>query len=760
MPQYHSTHRKENNSKREFEKLVDPWVVNWAQKDYGVDAFVQVGNEVNDAGSSKLESLFFHVQLKSTAKIDSKNERHSVKIEIDKIKSWASANIRVLLVLYVQQLDKFFIKWIDDAFVSELSVTNPDWSTKTSVSVKFISSDEFNTKSKSEIRRLLLKTNHTKAVIPGTYFNLKKCVKERIESFDSLSAQFGFESTGNIVKNLTSNLEKAIYRVAVVGPSKVGKSSLINALLRRDISPVGVWQTTGVAIQVIPGDKDQIEIYFKDGTKTSKPFTKDTVKQFASQDFNVANEKKVKLVSISMVNESLEKGVSFFDIPGLDDPDDDILQDTWSFVKTFNAVIYIIEVSSAATGSFVFRSDYKKHINEIGASSDKIFLIFNKTDVLQSDRLEELKKRIKHDMQRLNLADKVSKNLYYVSANLSLNKRLSPKNRTDEVDQLDSFEEDLWAFLLTGNRLGIDKLISTVGDLRKGSYVFEDILKARLIDSEKLALLRGLIKEITDKQPELNNLFRIKHLDIKKSLELFLETKQTQLLSNLHNGLKSYPIAQDLPKATEIRKFLSDGVNKIINEGNEEHLRLQNQLKNDADIWIEGNLKKVRELLNASTDTRYVNTAPIESMKVPDIDLSESFGMGILGAFFAAILSPGALVVGALVGFFGHLIFSAESRRVRKISRIMETTKAHSAIVFNDIQKQYQSVIDEYVAIIKNYADQKITNYFSDIHLQIKEIKLNPLSVDEQEKYRQSFIRLSDLRDSLEQLTENLIQYR
>ncbi len=761
MAQYHSAHRKENKSKREFEKLLDPWVVNWAQKDYGVDAFVQVGNEIDSGGSSKLESIFLPVQLKATAQTTSKNGEYSIQIETDKIKSWASANIRVLLVLYAEQADTFYIKWIDDKFVSGLSIANPSWSTKSKLAIKFNSLDAFKETSKGEIRSFLLRSSHAKPVIPGTYFSLKDQVKKQITAFHSLSGEFKFESTEAIVNNLSSNLEKAIYRVAVVGPSKVGKSTLINALLKKGISPIGVWQTTGVAIQIIPGDRDQIDIYFKDGTKTTEPFTAETIKQYASQDLNVANEKKVKLVSVSMVNESLEKGVSFFDIPGLDDPDDNILQDTWGFVRTFNAVIYIIEVSSAATGSFVFRAEYKKHIKEIGTSSEKIFLIFNKIDSLQNDRLEELKNRIAYDMKRLELIDKVSKNLYYVSANESLRRRLSSISSNNGIpDPLNAFEEDLWSFLLSGNKLGIDKLIGTVSDLRKGTYVFEDILKARLIDSDKLVSLKALITDITNKLPELDALFRTKGHEIKKSLHLSLDTKQGQLLSQLQIHLKSFPVGQDLPRASEIRKFLSDGLNKIINEVNQEHLNLLNLLKNDADIWIEGNLKKVRELINTSTDTRYINTAPIEMMVVPDIDLSEPFGMGVLGGVLAAILNPGAFIVGALAGFFGHLIFSAESRRARKITKIIDTSRTQSDIVFGDIKKQYGSLVDEYVFIIKSYADRKIANYFSDIHAQIREIKVNPLSSEEQAKYKETFVKLSGFREGLEGLAESLYQYR
>jgi hypothetical protein len=61
-PNYHSSHRKEEKSKIAFQQLMEPCVVNWLQKDYGVDAMVTLYNSLTDE-SIELDSNHFHVQL-------------------------------------------------------------------------------------------------------------------------------------------------------------------------------------------------------------------------------------------------------------------------------------------------------------------------------------------------------------------------------------------------------------------------------------------------------------------------------------------------------------------------------------------------------------------------------------------------------------------------------------------------------------------------------------------------------------------------
>ena len=65
-PVYHSSHRKERDSKRNFEKLIEPCVVNWTERDYGVDGLVTLYDRDMPNCNAELDAIHFLVQLKST----------------------------------------------------------------------------------------------------------------------------------------------------------------------------------------------------------------------------------------------------------------------------------------------------------------------------------------------------------------------------------------------------------------------------------------------------------------------------------------------------------------------------------------------------------------------------------------------------------------------------------------------------------------------------------------------------------------------
>ena len=77
---------------------------------------------------------------------------------------------------------------------------------------------------------------------------------------------------GVVDESARRNLEAARTRVAedrfnlvVLGEFKRGKSTLINALLERDILPVGVVPLTSVVTAIGAGDRDRLVVHYLDG---------------------------------------------------------------------------------------------------------------------------------------------------------------------------------------------------------------------------------------------------------------------------------------------------------------------------------------------------------------------------------------------------------------------------------------------------------------------------------------------------------------
>jgi predicted GTPase len=72
---------------------------------------------------------------------------------------------------------------------------------------------------------------------------------------------------------LRERLDAARLRVLVAGEAKRGKSTLINALLGRDVLPSGVTPLTAVATTVRFGSEPRAEVLFLDGHEEKHPLT-------------------------------------------------------------------------------------------------------------------------------------------------------------------------------------------------------------------------------------------------------------------------------------------------------------------------------------------------------------------------------------------------------------------------------------------------------------------------------------------------------
>ena len=84
-------------------------------------------------------------------------------------------------------------------------------------------------------------------------------------------AALGTERDREQIAALRDRLDAARLRVLVVGEAKRGKSTLVNALLGREVLPVGVTPLTAVATTVRYGDDPRADARFIDGHEEKLP---------------------------------------------------------------------------------------------------------------------------------------------------------------------------------------------------------------------------------------------------------------------------------------------------------------------------------------------------------------------------------------------------------------------------------------------------------------------------------------------------------
>lgn len=259
-------------------------------------------------------------------------------------------------------------------------------------------------------------------------------------------------------------------------------------------------------------------------------------------------------------------------------------------------------------------------------------------------------------------------------------------------------------------------------------------------------------------------MLKVKQHHTIEKLRLFLESEKNELILKLEKKLLAIPLQDSFLKDADIKHFLVSEVDGVITRANEICLEQINLYKNDLDIWIESNLRRIREIISSNTQSKIPDLSPIETMVVPSIDFSAAFGMGILGGIIAVIVNPyaaiGTILGSAAVGFLGLLFLTQETRRAKKIKKAIESARSRCDTVFEDLKAKFGQGVVELCITVHNYGDEKISLYFSDIAVQIQKITNQRLSDQEKREYQLCFEQINQQEIELEKTVNEIIRYK
>ncbi|HEY3957709.1 MAG TPA: dynamin family protein [Streptosporangiaceae bacterium] len=113
---------------------------------------------------------------------------------------------------------------------------------------------------------------------------------------------------------LTDRVASTRLRVLVVGESKRGKSTLVNALIGRALLPAGLTPLTSVATTVRYGDERHAQVRFLDGHEEKRPLN--ALRMLVTEPGNPGNRRGVAHVIVHVDAPLLARGVELVDTPG------------------------------------------------------------------------------------------------------------------------------------------------------------------------------------------------------------------------------------------------------------------------------------------------------------------------------------------------------------------------------------------------------------------------------------------------------------
>lgn len=188
----------------------------------------------------------------------------------------------------------------------------------------------------------------------------------------------------NRVKDLFTKFRKSEIVIPLVGEFSSGKSSLLNALLRKEILPTDVLPTTSIVNEVrFSCEKSKTEIIYSDGKKKEID---------GLVNLKESNLTGVSLIRICSSSDIVPYGVVIADIPGLSSGIDEHGKVIIDYVPKADAIFLVV---SAIQGGVT--DSTKEFLEKINAFDKKIYLIITKADLKSQRELEDIKNYAKKE---------------------------------------------------------------------------------------------------------------------------------------------------------------------------------------------------------------------------------------------------------------------------------------------------------------------------------------------------------------------------
>jgi len=240
-------------------------------------------------------------------------------------------------------------------------------------------------------------------------------------------------------QELLVRLAEDRFNLAVVGQFKRGKSSLMNAVIGRDLLPTGLLPLTSAITALCYGPKERV-ILRRKGWNLQPEIPVDELAEYVTERGNPGNEKGLIEARVELPLPFLRGGLYFVDTPGIGSARQENTATTYEFLPQADAIVFVTSVEAPLSqAEDRFLRDVSQHVR-------KLFIVVNKVDLIAAQEREQVLGYIQGGIERSLGTDGVP--LYPLSAQRALQAKLNA--RQDELAEsgLNEFEAALTAFLV------------------------------------------------------------------------------------------------------------------------------------------------------------------------------------------------------------------------------------------------------------------------------------------------------------------------
>jgi GTP-binding protein EngB required for normal cell division len=185
-------------------------------------------------------------------------------------------------------------------------------------------------------------------------------LKKRFDHLEKIENEFGLlqkieqivSARGMVeyrpaIVNILDRAEDKRFEIAIFGRVSSGKSSLLNAIFATNILPVGVTPITAVPTRIVHGDVPRLTVWFAD--RPSQTFEISLLPEFAAEQGNPGNQRRVTRIVVELPATRLQDGVSFVDTPGLGSLATSGAAETLAYLPKCDLGVVLIDAGSTLT---------------------------------------------------------------------------------------------------------------------------------------------------------------------------------------------------------------------------------------------------------------------------------------------------------------------------------------------------------------------------------------------------------------------------
>jgi GTP-binding protein EngB required for normal cell division len=270
------------------------------------------------------------------------------------------------------------------------------------------------------------------------YTLTKQEVAASVRAAKQLFQAHGAREAAERCQALVVQLAEDRFNLAVVGQFKRGKSTLMNAVLGRDLLPTGLLPLTSAITTLCYGSAERV-LLRRQGWTWEQEVPLAQLADWITERGNPGNEKGLLEARVELPLPFLRRGLHFIDTPGIGSARHENTATTYAFLPQMDAVIFVTSVEAPLSEA------EERFLADIRGQVRQLFVVVNKMDMLGSTDREEVLAYIQARVEQS--VGTGHARLFPLSARDGLTARLNHDDAAFQRSKLAPFEQALTVFL-------------------------------------------------------------------------------------------------------------------------------------------------------------------------------------------------------------------------------------------------------------------------------------------------------------------------